>query len=55
MLLQNDFRYDYNFYLIENSKYFSNNEFCVDKNIDMFNNIVSLELFKSIDRTLYCN
>ncbi|VDN47057.1 conserved protein of unknown function [Petrocella atlantisensis] len=53
-LLRNELRYDYNFYLIENSKYFENKEFEPFSQSDIFNNIVSLELFKSINRNVYC-
>ncbi len=54
-LLRNDYQYDYNYYLIENSKYFEYKESEPCSQSDILNNIISLELFKSIDRSKYCN
>lgn len=58
ILLRNDFNYDYSFYLIENSKQinlnipFNINDF-KNSHLSIFENIISLELFKSIDHELY--
>ncbi|WP_374016056.1 hypothetical protein ABU162_17065 [Paenibacillus thiaminolyticus] len=58
MLLSENYQYDYNFYLIENSKNFDfNTRFdinnFIDQHNDIYKNIISLELFKSIDSELF--
>ncbi|MGG0664866.1 hypothetical protein ABE042_12215 [Viridibacillus arvi] len=58
LLLNENFQYDYRFYLLENSKNIDlNKEFDIDyfKKVhnDIFRNITNLELFKSIDSKLF--
>ncbi|MGN7479177.1 hypothetical protein ACTHOQ_15125 [Solibacillus silvestris] len=58
VLLRENFQYDYSFYIIENSKQIAlHNTFNINdfKHTykDIFDNIISLELFKSIDQELY--
>ena len=60
LLLRENYQYDFNFYLIENSKsmdlksVYDFNTFIHDHN-EIYQNIISLELFKSIDSTLFKN
>lgn len=58
LLLRGNFQYDYRFYLLENSKNIDlDKEFDIDyfkeMHNDIFRNITSLELFKSIDSKLF--
>lgn len=58
LLLRGDFQYDYHFYILENSKNLDlDKEFDIDyfkeMHNDIFKNIISLELFKSIDSKLF--
>lgn len=59
MLIKNDYKYDYNIYLMENIKiidsYFDKNNYEVEVTEEMFRNIVSIELFKSIKSDVYRN
>lgn len=57
VLLEYNFNYDYFFYLIENSKGFSADYFDLDefkrKHYDVYKNMISVELFKSIDSEVF--
>lgn len=58
ILLRENFQYDFNFYLIENSKNIDfNKDFDINyfkrTNKDIYENLISLELFKSIDGELF--
>lgn len=57
LLIRNDYQYDYHIYLIENIKsingYFEKYYYEFKLNDKMFENIVSLELFKSIKSDVY--
>jgi len=58
LLLREEFQYDYNFYLVENSKGIDlNNDFDIEyfkkKYFKVYRNIVSLELFKSINSDIF--
>ncbi|TNU29710.1 hypothetical protein FH490_05655 [Bacillus velezensis] len=58
-LLKHKFHYDYNFYLVENyNKIIKDNgsfDASIKKHRDMYENLVFLELFKSIDNDIYIN
>ncbi len=57
MLLKNNYQYDYNFYLLENTKIITDfdraDNYQFELNNEHFENIVSMELFKSIKRDVY--
>ncbi len=60
LLIREDFRYDYWFYILENSKLTNLNDSFDLKEFkthhsDMYENLVSLELFKSIDSDAFKN
>ncbi|WP_172251333.1 hypothetical protein [Saccharibacillus deserti] len=57
LLLEHNLNYDYFFYLIENTKGFSTDHFNLDefkaKHSDIYKNMISMELFKSIDSKIF--
>ncbi|RNB67311.1 hypothetical protein [Brevibacillus panacihumi] len=60
LLLRENYQYDFNFYLIENSKSMDLNSIYdfsdfIQNHNEIYQNIISLELFKSIDNTLFKN